>query len=971
VEKLVVSEHHNLDVAKVERFEFGPFKFLPKQRMLLKNGVPVDVGSRALEILVLLLERAGRVLSKDELIGAVWPGVFVEESNLRVHIAALRKAIGDGEGDNRYIINTPNRGYSFVSPVLRQNAETDPKSVPLADSFFTHNIPAPLSRIVGRQNAISFLSTQVEKRRLVTLVGPGGIGKTTVAQAAAIEVLPNFEDKACFIDLASLTDENQVFNRLSNSLGVRMGKDQAIPALLAFLRERHMLLVFDNCEHVIGRVAELIELILHGSSRVRVLATSREPLRADGEYVIPLRPLEFPSAGSELNVSEILSYPAVELFVERAAARVDPDNLSNGEVIALAEICRRLDGIPLAIELAAARVGQFGIAGLASKLDDLFALLAQGRRTALPRHQTLRATLDWSYDLLSPSEQAILQRLSVFNGSFTSMAADAVVTDVGIEKSETTSGIGSLVSKSLVAFETGKTHVHYRLLETTRSYANEKLNETGQCELFALRHAEYYRSLLEQSEVDWQVIATSEWLNLYGSQMDNITTALDWSFSANGDLSIATTLTASAAPLWLQFSLISECRSWVERALLSLATMSNDTRMLRMKLYAALGWSEMYATESGLQTGTGAWKIVLTLAEELGNSDYTLRALWALWADQVNHGECREALALAKRFRNVAKQSIEPADALVGERITGAALHFLGDQSDARHHIENMLKNYVTPTQRSHVVRYQFDQRITARITLSRALWLQGYTDQALAEINTAVEDALSLNHVFSLCNALAQAACPVALLVGNKKAAERFETMLRSYTASHSLEVWLAYADCFRGEILLANDQVQPGISMMREAINKLRDANFVQYITAFLGSLSEGLLRAKQFLDAKAVVEEALSRCDATGERWCYANLLRISANIMVNSDTSGNPKAAEDLYLRSLQIAREQKCLAWELRTAIDLAHLLRNRSSTVEAIQLLDHVTSQFVEGFGSSDFISAKKLSTELKLSLAS
>jgi predicted ATPase/DNA-binding winged helix-turn-helix (wHTH) protein len=966
METFVVAKADDLDIARKEGFEFGPFRFLPQQRMLLKNGVSVDVGSRALEILNLLLENAGQVLSKDELMSAVWPGVFVEESNLRVHISALRKAIGDGVEGSRYIINSPNRGYKFASSVLRHLTDNIPKDMASGGLSPIHNIPLSLSRIVGRRSAISFLSSQLEERRLVTLVGPGGIGKTTVAQAAALEMLPYFEGNACFVDLASLFDENEVSTRLSNSLGVRLGKDQSAPPFLAYLRGRRMLLVLDNCEHVISRVAELVEVILHNSPKVSVLATSREPLRADGEYVVPLRPLEFPATGSRLSITEILAYPAIELFVERAAARIDSSSLSKVDAAALTEICLKLDGIPLAIELAAARVGQFGIAGLASNLDDLFALLAQGRRTALPRHQTLRATLDWSYDLLSTSEKTILQRLAIFNGSFTPMAADAVVSDTLIEKSEVATGVGNLAQKSLVTLETGKPQAHYRLLETTRAYANEKLSESGQRQQLALQHAEYYRSLLQQSEIDWQVIPTAEWMNLYGSQMDNITTALNWAFSADGDLSVATRLTASTAPLWLQFSLISECRNWVERAMLSLATMPSDTRQLRMKLYAALGWSEMYATESGLQTGTGAWKIVLSLAEELKDTDYTLRALWALWADRVNHGECREALALAKRFSEVAKQSIEPADAFVGVRITGAALHLLGDQVSARDYIENMFKNYTTPTQRSHVVRYQFDQRITARITLSRVLWLQGYTDQAMAQINVAIDDAVGLNHVFSLCNTLAQAACPVALLAGNQKAAERFEMMLRSYTTAHSLDVWLSYADCFRGEILIANGQFQAGLSMMQEAIDKLRKANFVQYITYFLGSMAEGLIQTKQFAEALSVVEEALSRCEVTGEKWCYANLLRIKANVLVQSEPSANVKLAKVLYMHSLQYAGEHGCPAWELRTAVDLARLLRDLGSIEEAVQILETAMSKFVEGSGSVDFVSAKKLSLELK-----
>jgi predicted ATPase/DNA-binding winged helix-turn-helix (wHTH) protein len=960
-------EKQSTELTDLERLEFGPFQVLLRERVLLKNGDPIDVGSRAFELLILFLKRPGVVLTKDELISSVWSGVFVEESNLRVNIAALRKALGDGEAGNRYILNTPNRGYSFVHPVTRRNAEL--AANPSADRVlsFTTNVPAPLSKIVGRDDAIDFLASQIEKRRFVTLVGPGGIGKTTVALAAAARLLTKFENRICFVDLAALTDETQVFSKLVNSLGVRVGTKQALQTLLVFFRERRILLIFDNCEHVIGRTAELVEEILHGAPTASVLATSREPLRAAGEYLIPLRTLDFPALSIGLTASAILAYPAVELFIERAAAHIDSEDLSYQDAASIAEICCRLDGIPLAIELTASRVGQYGIRSLASMLDDRFSVLTRGRRTALPRHQTLRATMDWSYDLLTPVEQIILQQLSVFSGRFTPIAARAVITVLNLDKPKVEDAIYNLVSKSLVISDSGNNRTHYRLLETTKAYADEKLDEIIKRNTLLPQHAEYYQHLLERANDEKETQPTSDWLDLYCSQMDNVKAALNWAFSPIGNPSIGVALTVAAIPLWLQLSLIDECRGWVEKCLLIIQSIPGDTKAVRMKLYAALGWPQMYATDSGPDSGTEAWKKALTLAEELNNTEYELRALWALWADRVNQGECEQALTFATKFKNVAARSSNFSDRLIGERITAAVLHFIGDQTGAMHHIKIMLDGYIAHQNRSEIVKYQFDQRITARITLSRTLWLQGRCDQSMMEISACVDDALSIGHVFSLCNFLAQAACPIALQNGNLEEAERYEAMLRNYARSHSIDVWLIYADCFHGELLVRKGQIDLGLTLLRDSIKKLRDANFVQYLTAFLSSFAEGLAASKQFCEAQAIVDEALSRCESTGERWCYANLLRIKANILIKRDHLENVSLTEELYQRSLQVSGEHQCISWALRTGIDFADMLKRQNRQSEACQMLEAIKCKFTEGFENNDFIFATELLEQLRL----
>jgi predicted ATPase len=655
----------------------------------------------------------------------------------------------------------------------------------------------------------------------------------------------------------------------------------------------------------------------------------------------------------------------VQLFNERALAGMGGFALGDDDVAPVIEICHRLDGVPLALELAAARVDVFGVKGLAARLDDRFAVLTSGRRTALPRHQTLRAAMDWSYEVLPETEQIILRRVAVFQGDFTINAASAVTTDDHIDAPDVFGGVANLATKSLISTDISSEVTYHRLLDTTRAYALEKLGDSGEMGAVARRHAEYYRDLFERAETEWDTRPTAEWLADYGRQIDDLRAALDWAFSPRGNASVGVALTVAAVPLWFQLSLVDECLGWVERALTALDMAPRPNERRRMQLYAALGWLQMYAT-ARLESSTAAWRTALRLAEELGNTDYQLRALWALWADSTNHAEFREALTLASQFRSLSARAGNAADQLVGDRMTGASLHFLGDQAGARECIERMLGRYTTPVHRSHAVRFQFDQRVTARITLARVLWLQGLADQALREVKSNIEHAVSINHTLSLCNALAQGACPIALLVGDFVMAERYTAMLRSHTGKNTLDVWRAYADCFDGERLIRCGDLDAGLSLLRPAVDELWRAGFVQYHTPFVVALALGLADAGRAADARVMIDEALERCERTGESWALAELYRARGKTLLSGRASGANQAAEVVFLQSLDIAREQKVLSWELRAATSLARLLSNQCRSTDATTLLQPVYDRFSEGFDTTDLKAAKALLDTLR-----
>lgn len=467
-----------------ESVSFGPFRLVPAERLLEREGAPVAVGSRALEILIFLVAHAGEVVGKRDLISHVWPRAAVDESGLRVHITGLRKSIGDGKDGARYVTNVAGRGYCFVAPITRGRNQQAIAAQKAQSSNLAQQLPTRLMRMIGRDKAIRTISTQLINQRFVTLVGPGGIGKTTVAIAVGHALVSVFDGAIFFLDLGSLSDPGLVATNLASTLGLTLHAPDTLASLLAFLRDRQLLLVLDNCEHLIDDVARLAEQLFNHAPQVHILATSREALRVEGEKVHRLSPLDSPSAYTGLSAAEIQSYPAIQLFMDRAVASGGSVELSETDVHVVAMICKRLDGIALAIEIVAGLVGAFGISGTAALLDCRFRLLRQqGRRTAHPRQRTLNALLDWSYNLLPECERFILCKLVFFSGAFTLDAAQAVAMERGVRESEVIETINSLVAKSLISTAIDDGKVFYRLLEATRAYVLEKLTESGETEM--------------------------------------------------------------------------------------------------------------------------------------------------------------------------------------------------------------------------------------------------------------------------------------------------------------------------------------------------------------------------------------------------------------------------------------------------------------------------------------------------------
>jgi predicted ATPase/DNA-binding winged helix-turn-helix (wHTH) protein len=962
----------NEDTGASTFFSFGPFRLFPVERLLKRDGEAIPLGSRAFDTLIALVERAGEVVTRSELISRVWRNTIVEEANLRVQIASVRKILGGHSDESRYIVNVTGRGYSFVQPVTCSTIHGSSSRGETVTPAGNQRLPARLTRMVGRDEIRGTLVTQLMTRRLVSIVGAGGIGKTTVAISVAYSLLERFKGAVYFVDFAVLTSSDLVAPAVAEALELPVQTQNPVRSIVAFIRHKKILLVLDNCEHVLEGAAPLVECLVNEAPEVHVLATSREALRVEGEHVHLLYSLECAPEKAGITAVEALRYPATQLFMERAVAGGYQSGLTDADAPVVARICRRLDGIPLAIELVASRVGSHSIHGTAELLNNRFGALWQGRRTALPRHQTLNAMLDWSYRLLTEYEKAVLRWLSVFVGEFTLEAACFVSCEAEHPSGDVIVAITNLVSKSLIYTSTLNSSTNYRLLDTTRSYALEKLDQYNESKTFMRRHAEFFRGLSERAEHEWEARPTSEWLADYERQMDNLRAALDWAFSPLGDQPIGVALAAATVPLWMHLSLLDECHERAEQAIAVLSTEETPDLRREMKLHAALASSSWWRaagvyTQLDVAGLDSIWMKALELAEGLEDTEYQLRSHWGRYSFYLGMGHLRTALDAAHQFRSLALERRSHNDALIGDRMIGVVQHLLGDQASAHRHTEHMLANFVLRDDRSHeLIRFQFDQRVTALTVFARCLYLRAFPDGAMETATDAVDEALQTDHALSLCYALAHSACPTTLWVGNLLEAERYITMLLETSATHSLASWGKLGRNFQGVLLIRHGQLKEGINLLRAGLAEARGMMSHWISIMFLGELAAGLGHAGQATDGLAAVAKAIELANRTEALWISPELLRIKGELILLDAADEAMTIAKSYFRRALHWAHRQEALAWELRAATSLARLLRHERRTDDAQATLQSVIDRVTEGFTSADIKAAKALLDELK-----
>lgn len=887
---------------------FGPFRLHTEPLRLCRNDDEVRLGGRALDLLIALASKPGEVLSRSELEAQVWPYSVVEDSSLRVHVAALRRALGDGVDGARYIANVPGRGYSFVAPVTSIGAEPSAPALPVVEGV--NNLPTRLTRIIGRDGIISTLCAELATRRLVSIVGHGGIGKTSLALAVAEQVRQEYPAGACFVDFAPLTTSGHVIEALASALGLPLPSESNVGEVENWLRPRRLLLVLDNCEHLLDAVAALVERLLRRVPGLVILTTSREPLDAEGEWVHRLQPLEAPPDGPPIDSASALGFSAIQLLAERAAASLDTFRIDASNVYLASALCRRLDGVPLAIEFAASRIGLLGLQGVCVQLDDRLRLLGSGRRTALPRHRTLRALLDWSYTLLSGPQQAVLRRCGVFKAGFSLDMAYEVIAEETLPAAVVRDCLLDLASKSLVRVDLAHSPPSYSLLEITRAYALEQLaGDPGRQNVFR-RHAVFLGSLFERSAADWGQVSSQQWSLLAAAQVGNFRAALDWCFSPEGEPCLGIRLLANASyPLTMLLG-ESEYRIRARQALDTFEAGAPAEPIEQMRVMALFG-----------HVSPGAWtdmppfdeKAVTSVGEDPVDQ---LEVLYLLHTQSFGSGNYHLTEAYSRRGEAIAKRC-GVAEAMHARRLRALGSHYTGAHSVAAEYAQSLLYEDGVPVP----LRFAswLTRRLSMQVVLARIFWIQGYCERAMALAAESVCNAQESRFPAALSQALCLCAIPIALWHGDDERAGQLLRMLDSHVAQYPQPYWALWAEHLRQVVALRTAR-----ETMAAAVSAAPDAMLLDHLVT---------------CGAWGYQEQAHERWRKGFVGWNGPEVLRIQGELLLLRPGLQAQSAAQAALTEALALAETQQAHGWGLRAANSLARLHLAQESQQQARDLL--------------------------------
>ena len=910
-------------------------------KQLSESGRPVNIGSRAFDLLTLLTERAGQVVSKADLIARAWPSTVVEEVNLRVHIAALRKALGDGQHGVRYIASAAGRGYAFVAPVTAIDFVPTTRERP---RLRCHNLPANLTRLIGRRSHIQRVETLLQTRRFVSIVGPAGIGKTSLALNVGSLVVDRFEEGVWLVELANLRNTQDLVPAVAECVGFSLPADNAATQLGAFLRPRSLLLILDNCEHLGTAVAELAVLLLRSAPGLHLLLTSREQIRAEGEWMLRLPPLDLPPADLPTSLAQSLESPAVQLFVERAIASQDNFELTSENVDLVVALCRRLDGLPVAIELAAARVDAFGVAGTLKLIEEHSLSLAGDLGALLPPHQGMRALLDWDYNLLSSTERAVFARLSVFRGGFLATGAFAVAAADADDRENRAlfDTIASLTSKSLLMAYAGGEEVEFRMLQTTRDYAYGKLQATER-DSVRYRHAKLLRDVFDgigpmrasYNRVDWQAI--------HARCMDDVRFALEWAFGANGNLPLAIELVLQILDMCIQLGMVEEARKYVAKAVGLLPTLEEVDSSLAIRLqvaHASLWQHDLTENLSSLPTFHATAAAALTAGTDF-EPDQQVEIAGSMWLSAISSGNYPAALHWSVKVAQLANILDSAEYALLAERMMAWAQFYLGDLADSLKRADNALTAETKNTRVAFKGMVPRDSKVTMGIIKVRALWITGRADQA-RELTEEIVLRAQSDAPHALGQVICMAAAPLSFWTNDLAPLRGWIEEGLAQTARHRIAFWHDWMQQY--DILLrwrAQQDVMDGPPTLSTETAQQRD---------FFSTIEVGMLEYS-----------TIDRVERGQVGWCAAEVHRARAVHMLRGVSDVQVDHAARLLDRALKIARHQGAFAWELRAATSYALLWLRLGRRDMALSCLAPVYQKVQEGRETSDVRLASRL----------
>ncbi|WP_343315139.1 winged helix-turn-helix domain-containing protein [Brucella sp. BE17] len=883
-----------------EGTDFGRYRIFPRLRILMRDGIKIEISPRAIDILWLLVKAKGELVTKDYLLETVWSGVVVEENNLQAQMSAIRRALGS----DRDMVRTEfGLGYRLAS---KQNQEA--VSEPVLGKVTARAFPIPLTPLLGREAELLEIEELFGASRLLTIVGSGGVGKTRSAIEFAERLAERDSIDVRVVEMAKVSDAQLVEPSLANALMIPSLGMQHIRQVFGGSRSAQLTLIIDNCEHLSDVIAQAIETLLTNSSQIKVLTTSQEPLGISGEQVYRLGPLAVPPKNI-MDIKTALKYPAFELFVERASAKTQTNEIN---VALVNEICHRLDGLPLALELAAARVSTIGLSGVLAALNDRFNLLTAGRKTALAKHRTLRATVDWSYHLLDPDEQLMLRRISVFSSPFDVGAVRAVAIPEKSDPWYAVDILGRLVSKSLLLLDLSHTRPQYRFLESIRFYALEKLADDPDLNCVMQRYAFHILTAARHATHDWKTLSTDEWQATHAGIIDDIRGVLDWSFSTNGDMQVGISILACATPYWVQLSLHDECRNRISDALERFANSmaASDEMSLQAALGTALSWAVGPVAEAD-----SAWQRALFLAQLHGVSEIELQARYGLWLVSLRSGRFHDSLNHATEMLRCSLRAGDAEAAAVAERIAGVSQHFSGNHDLARELIERSIHWFQVnlPQQR---FRFGLDQSVAGKSFLARTLWVLGRVNEAKDLAGLAVSEAIMLDHANTLCCALAEGESTVFGLEGDVEAVRGAVTRLRHAARQHGLGFWDTYASVFDAWATMESGKVVSS-SELSSVVEAVFNAGFHPKYTILFSDMLVATQR--NMCDSTPLLPVLHILVEERDSEPCWADVEFRRATILL-ANVRGEKNV--DLW-GALEKARAENALSWALKIGIDLA------------------------------------------------
>lgn len=903
----------------IDEIHFADWQIWPQLRILLHRGKPVRISARAFDVLVVLVSARGKAVSKESLLTQVWGNEIVEENNLQAQISAIRRILGH---DRHLLVTEFGCGYRF-------NINKSPTE-PLSKSKIPEPAITPfLASILGRDKAVQELCALLDQYRLVTITGSGGVGKTRLAWEVASLTHTHFPDGICVAELAHITEASSLLSVISQALHLPLAAIHNDADLRQQLARRRCLLLIDNCEHVINELEPVITLLLHLAPLIKLLLTSQVALQVAGEQQYLLPPLQVPES-EEADTHELLTFSSVRLFIERGQANRHDYHPSASELSLIGELCRHLDGLPLAIELAASRLPVMSVKEIYSRLEDRFQLLSNTHRSLEPRHQKILTALEWTYQLLNTREQRLFCSLGIYTDMFSVKSVSDLLLIKDKHRWQVVDDLQRLLSLSLIQVSTQVPETRFRLLETMRQFACDKLRQQGEYTVLEARFADYYKVLVKEAQDDWFMLPTGQWRERYSHILNDLRSVLQQTLTEGADPSKGLEILQAMTPFWIEYSLYDECQRHIYPLFYENTSQVVLTLRQRMNLSAVAGKASTWAKGPTPETHS-AWKTALTIAEKLDDKEIRLQAHYGLWLYYLRTGELDKALEHAQSMCELARSITDEEAMATGLRILGVSLHFLGRHDVGRDYLQQSLDWY-EHGELSHSFRFGLEQESAGQAFLSRLLWLQGEYKAAKQMAWRGVKKAARLQHVCSLCCALAEGACMTAALDRNPRWVIKAANWLIHLAKRHDLYFWKTYGELF---LVWAKQFSHTDVSQTT-LFSSLRAMGLDWQYSPLLSEIDTGVsLRA--------------TRQDH--ENWCTPELMRLSA-------TQLPPQKQRLLLEKALDKARQQQAYGWALRIAYSLATLQAEAGEKWAAKQLIQDALHDVDDSDNATDVRSA-------------